>query len=145
MPYTSVQDVRDLAPHVPINANSVPSEGAVLRWIAELEGTLNEEITASGFTTPLVNPINVAWAKQIVAHRAMARVMRSRPNPETDPENFQRWADAQIKRLREPKDAFTLRGEVVIDGVVKESSLRVSSNLRDLLDEGQHATRDMIF
>lgn len=150
MPYTSVQDVRDLAPYVPINSQSTPNEGVVAKWIVELESLLDAALTSEGFGTPLVSPVNREWARQIIAHRVMARVMRARPNPEQDPNNFQLIADREWGRLRDPKDNFTLIGEVIIGGdiVVKDSPMRVSSNLKDLVSDPYrtpHATRDMKF
>jgi hypothetical protein len=152
MPYASVSDVRSLAPHVPITRESQPSEGTVAQWIADIESTLNATLVTFGYPTPLValdgktTTAAVTVLKDAVSHAVMARVMRARPNPEQDPENFQKRYDAVIKSLRDPNDPFVLPDVVTTAEVVmKESSIRVLSNLRDLLDEPARIGRNQVF
>ncbi|HEY8410194.1 MAG TPA: hypothetical protein VIK76_02285 [Pyrinomonadaceae bacterium] len=147
--YTSVSDVKALAPHVPITNTSQPSEGTVNQWIGELEAMYDAQFRTLGFETPITGVHSVVIVRQIIAHAVMARVMRSRPNPESDPENFQRWADTRMKALRDPNDPFDLDDAGKVDAAIKlESGMRVSSNFRDIAAEPDTritVTRDLKF
>jgi hypothetical protein len=146
--YATVSDVRSLAPHVPINASSQPSEGTVQTWLADFERVIDALFASMGYTVPLTGTVGRTIAKDIITHAVMARVMRSRPNPETDPKLFQDYVDLQLKRLRDPRDTFDLFGETKSgDSVLKESPVRFSSNLRDLMleEDRPRINRDQIF
>lgn len=152
MPYASVSDVRALAPGVPITRESQPSEGTVAQWIADVEATLNASLDALGYQIPLVAKAGKTTAtaftilKHTVAHAVMAMVMRARPNPEQDPENFQRRYDAVLKALRSNDDPFVLPDvETTGEASVKQSPVRVLSNLKDLLDEPARIGRNQVF
>lgn len=148
MPYAQVSDVRKLIPSVPINATSQPSEGAVAEWITDTERVLDAFFASSGYVVPLTGAVSRTIAKDLVANRIAARVLRARPNPEQDPENFQRQYDGDLKRLRDPGDAFDLTDATKTpDAVVKNMGPRFSSNLRDLLleEERPRINRDQIF
>lgn len=147
MPYASVQDVRDLAPHVPINNDTIPSEGTVSRWIGDTERMTDATIEGIGYATPITGETSRAIMKTIVAHAVMARVMRSRPNPESDPAGFQAISDTLLKRLRDPNDPLELTDAVKTDAPRKDDVLKVSSNLRELSQASPvpFATRNMQF
>jgi hypothetical protein len=153
MPYAQVSNVRDLAPHVPINDQSQPSQGVVQTWISDVESTLNATLAAYGYTIPLVAKTGkttdaaIRVLRQMVANAVMAMVMRARPNPETDPENFQRRYDAILKQLREPSDPFELPDvEITGEAAIKESPTRISSNLKELAAlEPERVNRFQVF
>ena len=152
MPYASISDVRNLAPAVPITRESQPSEGTVQQWITDVEIMLNTNLAAMGYVIPFVakpgKTVDGATTilKQTVAHAVMAMVMRARPNPEQDPENFQRRYDAVLKALRDPNDVFELPDiEVTSEATIKDSVVRVQSNLKDLLWEPASVSRDQVF
>ena len=147
MPYASLQDVRDLAPHVTINAQSQPSEGTVLRWISDIEISVDATLQGIGYQTPITGAAARVIVRDIVAHLVMARVMRGRPNPETDPGGFETVGVGLLKRLRDPKDPLELVGAVQLDTPIKEGRTRVSSNLKDLTREDPElfATRRQVF
>jgi len=151
MPYAAVSDVRGLIPSVPIDAQSLPSEGTVQTWIADVERMLNVTLENSGFTVPVTGPNAIAVLKQMVSHAVAAMVLRARPNPETDPETFQRWYDARIKALRDPADPFDLPSDAVRTAgtVVKDTGglLRVRSSMRQAIldDDDLRITRDQVF
>lgn len=146
MAYAALSDVKALAPAVPITATSQPSEGSVLAWIADVERAFNASLKGIGYQTPVTGPESVAILKLIVAHAVMAMVMRARPNPEQDPENFQRRYDAFLKALRDPNDPFELPDDAIqLDTPIKGSTLRVSSNLKDLLEDDRLISRNMKF
>lgn len=148
MPYAQVSDVRGLAPHVPINAQSKPSERDVSEWLADIERNLDATLKSIGYDAPVIGPDSRAVLRLPVANAAMAMVMRARPNPEQDPENFQRQYDAFIRALIDPRNPYELPADAVrIDVPLKsESGFRVSSNLRDLaIDDDIHVRRNMKF
>jgi hypothetical protein len=152
MPYASVSDVRNLAPGVPITRESQPSEGTVATWIADTETALNASLVSLGYQIPLAavagktTDAATTILKHMVAHAVMAMVMRARPNPEQDPENFQKRFDMSLKALRSSDDPFVLPDLVITgEATVKESPVKVSSNLRDLLDYPARITRDQVF
>ena len=152
MPYAQISDVRGLIPHVNITRDSQPSEGTVQTWISEVETMLNANLRAMGYAIPLTaqegktTSAAVTMLKHAVTHAVAAMILRSRPNPESDPNNFQSRYDAFMKALRDPKDPTELP-DVVITGeaTVKAPVVRVSSNLRDLLDEDAHVRRNQVF
>ncbi len=135
--YVSVSDVRQVAPYVPISRDSNPSEGTIATWVDDEETILNSTLAKMGYTTPITGPKSLVVVRKIVSHIVMARIMRARPNPESDPKEFQNTADALMKRLTDPEDPFDLEDAVKDPGVavLKSSTIRVSSNLTDLLDE----------
>lgn len=147
--YTSTSDVKALAPHVPITNASTPSEGSVAQWIGEIELMYDAQFRTLGFKSPLTGPNSRSIAKQIIAHAVMARIMRSRPNPEQDPENFQRWADQRMKELRDPDSSLDFDAEDKVDAAIKlESEIKVSSSFRDISldpDTSIRVTRDLKF
>lgn len=148
MPYVTVSDVRKLIPNVPINATSQPSEGAVAEWITDTERVLDALFSSTGYVTPLTGIVSRTITKDLVTNRIAARVLRSRPNPEQDPETFQRQYEQDLKRLRDPGDPFDLTdAEHTPDAVVKNLGPRFSSNLRELLleEERPRINRDQIF
>lgn len=150
MPYAQVSDVRSLAPHVPINAQSQPSESDVRTWLGDLERNLNATLNAIGYVTPVTGPDAVAVLRLPLANAAMAMVMRGRPNPESDPEAFQRQYDAFIKALTDSRNPYELPADAVrIDTPIKHAGgFRVSSALRDIgLDPDNEisVTRNMKF
>jgi len=152
MPYASISDVRNLAPAVPITRDSQPSEGTVQQWITDIEITLNTSLVAMGYVIPLValegKTTDAARTilKLTVAHAVMAMVMRARPNPEQDPENFQKRYDAILKALRDPHDVFALPDILVTSELaIKDSVARVQSNLKELLWEPASVSRDQVF
>lgn len=152
MPYAAVSDVHALAPFVPINAQSQPSEGQVSRWIADVESTLNTTLTLMGYPVPLQampgksTTAAITILRQMVSNAVMAMVLRGRPQPETDPEAFQKRYDAVLKQLRDPDDSFMLP-DVVTTGqaISKESPVGVLSNLRDLLESEPRIGRNTVF
>lgn len=147
--YTSVSDVQALAPFVPINNESKPSAASVAAWISDTERTVETSLAGLGYTTPITGAVSTAIVKGIIANTVMAMVLRGRPNPEQDPENFQRRADAIMKALRDPNDPLTLIDAVSIDAIVKGDRMpRVSSNFRDIAADPDtliKVTRDMKF
>lgn len=153
MPYAQVSNVRSLAPHVPISDQSQPSQGDIQQWISDVESTLNATLAAYGYTIPLVakegktTEAAVTVLRHAVANVVMAMVMRSRPNPEVDPEVFQRRYDALLKSLRDPNDPFELPDvQVTAEAAIKESPMKVSSNLKILsFDEPQRMNRNQVF
>ena len=153
MPYAAVSDVKNLAPFVPITAQSHPSEGIVGQWIADAERTINTVLARLGYTIPLMalpgksTADASAYLKQLIANQVMAMVLRGRPNPEQDPENFQKRADAMLKAITDPQNPYSLPDvEVTTQSTVKRSPMGVSSNLVDLLDESpSRINRDQVF
>jgi hypothetical protein len=147
MPYATLQDVKVLAPNVMINAQSKPSSGTVAEWLGDTDRLVDAILKGIGYETPITGATSLSIVRQIVAHMVMARVMRSRPNPEVDPETFQRWANDIIGRIKSPSDPLTLGDAVAVDVVLKDAGVRVSSNLKDLsLEDPQpFARRDMQF
>jgi hypothetical protein len=147
MPYAGIQDVRDLAPYVRIDQNSQPAEGTVLKWITETETLVDATLKGIGYEVPITGASSRAITRDIVANLVMARVMRGRPNPESDPEAFRRAGDDILKRLRDPNDPLEFVDAVMVDTTVKEAAVRVSSNLRDLANEDprRFPTRDQVF
>lgn len=152
MPYAAVSDVHALAPFVPINAQSQPSEGIVSRWIADVESTLNAKLVAMGYPIPLqplpgkTSATAITILRQMVSNAVMAMVLRSRPQPETDPEAFQKQYDAVLKQLRDPDDSFILPDVVTTgEAISKESPVAVLSNLKDLLDNEPRIGRNTVF
>lgn len=152
MPYAAVSDVRALAPYVPITPTSQPNQDTVASWIGDVESMLNSTLTAIGYPVPLVALPGKSTAgaltilKQMVAHAVMAMVMRARPNPEQDPANFQKYFDNLLKALRDPREAFILPDVVTSEELVlKESPIRVSSNLTDDLSLPPRVSRDQVF
>jgi hypothetical protein len=142
MPYASVSDVQGLIPFVPISRESKPSEGIIQQWIGDVEVSVDTALAALGYQIPLVAEEGKTTdaarrlLKDVIAHAIAARVLRSRPNPEQDPENFQKRWDAFWKALRDPADIFELPDLIMTsEAIVKESATRVSSNLKELLDE----------
>jgi hypothetical protein len=150
MPYTSVSDVQGLAPSVPINNQSKPSDGDVRVWIADVERMLNASLAGIGYVVPVTDPDSIAILKLKVAHAVMAMIMRARPNPEADPESFQRQYDMYVKALGDSRDRTELPpGAARVDTPIKnESGLRVSASFSDLAaypDDRIKVTRDMKF
>lgn len=147
MPYFSVSDVKSLAPFVPITRESQPSEGTVSTWIDDVETIVNSTLAQMGYVVPITSAPALKVLKAMITNTVMAMVMRARPNPESDPESFQRIADAYWKRLKDPNDDFDLEGvEKTVEAVEKGSLLRVSSNLTDLLDESpMRVNRNQVF
>jgi hypothetical protein len=147
--YASVSDVRNLAPYVAITRDSTPSEGVVNAWISDVENSLNMFLESIGYVVPVVGPRSVAAIKQMVAHAVIAMVLRARPNPEQDPVGFQDRFNAWMKALRDPNDPTSLidaEKNASGDATVKGSAVRVSSNLRDLLDEEpMRVNRNQVF
>lgn len=135
--YAQVSDVKALAPSVQISDASQPNQGQVAQWIADVENTIvNPTLGAIGYKVPLTGPDSIAFARLVVAHLVMAMVMRARPNPEQAPENFETWATSRLKALRDPKDPFELPADAErINIPIKSNVVRVSSNLRDMLDD----------
>lgn len=148
MPYATVSDVRALAPHVLINNTSTPSEGMVGAWITDQERIMDALFGSMGYTVPLTGTVSRTIAKELVTHFVMARILRSRPNPETAPAEFQSVYDGIMKRLRDPQDPFDLTdADSSIVAVLKASPHRFSSNLIDLLqeDDRPRINRDQVF
>jgi hypothetical protein len=145
--YVQVSDVKQLAPYVPISRESTPSEGMVQVWIEDVESILDATLAKMGYTTPITGPISLTIVKQLVTNAVMAQIMRARPNPEQDPDAFQRQYDVLMKRLRDPNDPLVLIDAVITsEAVAKGIPLRVSSNLKDLLDENpMRIHREQIF
>ncbi len=133
MPYAQVSDVRGLAPHVPINAQSQPSEGEVSQWLKDVEKNLNAVLSSLGYETPIVGPESLAVLKLPLANAVMALVMRARPNPESDPEAFQRQYDRFVTALKDPRDEFELPADAVrIDVMIKQGNFRSAREFIDM-------------
>lgn len=149
MPYASVSDVKALAPFVPIDNASKPSAGDVATMIADVEATIETSLAGLGYQTPITGATSLRIVKGIVANTVMAMILRGRPNPEQDPENFQRRADAVMKALQSPGDPLTLSDAETIDAIIKgDRTPGVSSNFRDIAldpDTLITVTRDMKF
>lgn len=148
MAYATVSDVKALAPFVPINNSSTPPEGVVQGWIADQERVLDSIFGSMGYVVPLTGPVARTIAKDLVSHFVMARILRARPNAETDPRQFQDVYDNTLKRLRNPDDVFDLTDATRTDtAIVKPTPGRFSSNLRDLLleDDRPRINRDQVF
>lgn len=148
MPYAQVSDVRGLAPHVTINASSQPSEGDVGRWIVDVERNLDSTLKSIGYEVPIIGPESRAVLRIPVASAVMAMIMRARPNPETDPESFQRQYDAFVRSLIDPRNPYELPGDAVrVDAPVKsQGHFRASSEFRDMaLDDTISVRRNMKF
>lgn len=149
MPYTQVSDVKGLIPYVPINAQSQPNEGDVATWIGDVERALNVILKNLGFEVPVTGPDAVKVLRDNVAHAIAARVLRSRPNPESDPENFQRRYDAFVKALGDSRDNFDLPDDAVrVEAVVVKDSgriLRTSARAISDLDDEPRVSRDQVF
>lgn len=143
MPYAQISDVRSLAPHVPINAQSQPSDGDVSTWLQDLERNLDTTLNSIGYDVPIVGPIAKAVLRLPLANAAMAMVMRARPNPESDPEAFQKQYDAFIRSLIDPKNPYELPADAVKhDAPVKSSSgFRSSPELLDIARDDEIGVR----
>jgi hypothetical protein len=148
MPYAQVSDVRGLAPHVPINQQSQPSEGDVSRWLADIERNLEATLKSIGYQTPITGTEARAVLRLPVANAGMAMVMRARPNPEQDPENFQRQYDNFIRSLIDPRNPYQLPDDAIrVDAPVKsEGGFRASREwLDDARDDNVNVRRNMKF
>lgn len=134
MPYAQVSDVRSLAPHVPITNSSQPSEGDVSRWIADVERNLESTLKNVGYEVPVLGPNARAVLRLPVASAVMAMVMRARPNPETDPAQFQSQYDAFLRSLIDPRNPYELPEDAVrVDAPVKDRGVQLRSSA-ELMD-----------
>jgi hypothetical protein len=148
MPYAQVSDVRSLAPHVPINASSQPSEGDVAAWLRDLELNFDATLKSIGYEVPVVGPNAAAVLRLPLANAAMAMVMRARPNPESDPEAFQKQYDAFLRSLTDPRNPYELPADAVrVDAPIKsDSGFRVAREFLDIArDDNINVRRDMKF
>lgn len=148
MAYTNLSDVKALAPYVPIDVRSTPTEGVVNGWISDQERVLDSIFGSMGYTVPLTGPVARTIAKDLVSHYVMARILRARPNAESDPAQFQKVYDDTMRRLRDPNDVFDLTDAVRSElAVLKPEPTRVSSNLKELaLSETRpRINRDQVF
>jgi hypothetical protein len=140
-----VGDVQALAPHVPIDAQSKPNAGQVSGWIADVEAELNAVLSQLGYVTPITGPVSLSILRRAVANAVMAMIMRSRPNPEIDPQQFQTRYDAMIKGLSDARNPLILIDAVSTNVEVRTSGA-VRSNLADLEDDTPGTlTRDTVF
>lgn len=150
--YTTVSDVRNTIPYVPITRESQPSEGTVQQWIADTESTLNAALRGLGYLVPLqaqagkTTEAATTILRTAVRHAVAAMVLRARPNPESDPALMQARYDVIMKQLRDPQDSFELPDveETQLE-IIKTSPLRVLSNLTDDLQETARISRDTKF
>lgn len=148
MPYAQVSDVRSVAPHVPISAQSQPSEADVNDFLRDLELNLNATLASIGYQVPITGPNARAVLRLPLANAAMAMVMRSRPNPESDPEGFQRVYDRFVKSLTDTRDPYQLPDDAIrLDAPIKsESNMRIASELREMaIDDTINVRRNMKF
>lgn len=150
--YTTVSDVQNTIPYVPITRESKPSEGTVQQWINETESTLNSALVGLGYVVPLVpvagktTDAAITILRTAVRHAVAAMVLRARPNPESDPALLQARYDSIMKQLTNPQDPFELPDveETQLE-IVKTSPMRVLSNLTDALQETARISRDTKF
>ena len=146
MPYVTVGDVQALAPHVPIDAQSKPNAGQVAQWISDKELALNAVLSSAGYVTPITGAQSLAIVRPMIENAVMAMVMRSRPNPEIDPKQFQDQYDTVLKAILDPKSFVTLPDAQRIDVIIKSSSIDVRSNLTELdEDNPSQLTRESMF
>lgn len=129
MPYAQPSDVQALAPHVPIDARSTPNSGQVMDWIRDLSAFVDIVVEGLGFTIPVTAPRSLAVLRELVATGVMAKVMRSRPNPEQDPKQFQDRFDSMLKSLKDPADPLTLPDAGRGDLNIKTPSNPIRSNI----------------
>lgn len=145
MPYVQVGDVQALAPHVPIDAQSKPNAGQVAGWIADAEAEVNAILRQLGYVTPITGAVSLSIIRRAVANAVMAMVMRSRPAPEIDPQQFQGRYDATLKALTDARNPLILTDAGTINIEVKSSGA-VRSNLSELdVDEPGQIGRDTVF
>ncbi|MEO8483331.1 MAG: hypothetical protein ABI634_14050 [Acidobacteriota bacterium] len=78
--YAQVSDIRGLAPSIPINTSSVPTEGQAQDYLNRVESELNAILTNLGYVTPVAASATEArvMLKDLVATGALAKVLRAR-------------------------------------------------------------------
>lgn len=136
MPYATVTDVQNLAPHLPaFSSTSKPTLGQVQEFLTDVEGRLDASFGNLGYVVPIEGAKSLPLVKDMVAHGALARVMRARAIGTANPGDLaaakaaQDEFDGRLKALCSPSDPFELPDaprsteRVIKDGVDKVQSL----------------------
>jgi hypothetical protein len=153
MAYATVDDVQALAPHLPaFSPASKPSVTQVQGFISDIERGLNATLGNLGYVTPVVGPNAIAVLKDVVAHGALARVMRARAYGSNNPGDLEAAKQAQaiydgrVKALGSSSDPFELPADAVrgTDALQKDragvTAVYVNPN-----PSTSRVSRDMVF
>jgi hypothetical protein len=136
MPYATLDDVRNLAPQIPISATSKPSDAQVDGFIASLERIVNASLANLGYVVPVTADESVAILRDMVSQGALARTLRARAIGTRNPADDQGAADAQkefdtrLKALGSSRDPFELPDAERTDAISKDRAdmTRVGGN-----------------
>lgn len=134
--YAQVSDVRGLAPSVPINASTNPSEGQVQIWLDLIDTELDAILGNLGYVTPVASdkPKSRVMLKDLAATGALAKVLRARAfgvdsgliDQATAAEKIYR---DQLKALKSAGDPYALPDAQLTDeAVVKSPSEQAGSH-----------------